>query len=162
LLTAGLFNLTLVTMVGMVWLMPMVSSLLRTQDVVRLQESRLALYQRHERAYEDTAVLLAQWDAGVGLVPYEGLADALAEITRVGLNLGLGERTLSATEPVGYDGFYILYASAVYEGQVDALVAFALTLGSGMAHVQRVQLDFNYNDTATMRLGFSLLGHIAD
>lgn len=157
----GLFNVVWVFIFGAVFLWPLFSSYIRTGDIIRLQESRLALYRRNRDAYAGNLLFLSQ-APDVRVFPYDGLTDALAEISHMAEALGLREILFSASEPIGHDvdthsgrALFDMRVLAVYEGSRDAMVAFARELDE--THVQGLQLTFDEGNTAIMRVVFSLL-----
>jgi hypothetical protein len=159
-----LCNIALVLLVGFTWILPAYTSFSRTREIVRLQENRLAAYQRVQGTHGGES---ARGNEGAGLqpVPYGELAAALAGVTYRGVALGLREVTLSAAEPIvhDYDGIngrgdrvlFEMLVSAVYEGEADALISFVRE--PGHIYIQGLQMRVA-GEPASMRIIFSLFG----
>jgi len=130
------------------------------RETIRLQENRLAAYRRIQSAHGEDS-LYERANAGVRLFPYVNLADALTEMTETAFSLGLRETSLTAAEPTIYDDdgrgdnrvLFEMRVSAAYEGDAEALLAFAYGLGE--VHVRNLQILFD-GDAAVMRVIFSL------
>jgi hypothetical protein len=156
-----LCNIFLVFVVCMMWVMPSFTSLARTRERVRLQESRLDVYRR---GLEHNAVGAAYRGDTQRITPfpYREFTSALAEITNKGTALGLRETVLSTSEPITYDVngradrvFFEMRVSAIYEGDAAALAAFIHNLEE--VRIQTLQITLGETASA-MRLSFSLFG----
>lgn len=145
----------------------------RGAETLRLQEHRYAVKERNLADVDDNKAALAQYEAVIrndALLPYDGLADALARVAATARAYGLREQSFEAEAPVAheadaYDGRKVaeIRAEASYEGTFDAVCAFTRTLADDGYFITRLTIDTEAAETETecrLWLAFSLYGAV--
>lgn len=145
------------------------SELSSQQTTRRLAEGRLAVKEKNLSAYDNNRQKLFDLNqAGpekLIVLPYEELADAMAEANSLALRCGLRETAFETQEPVRYDEsdsqvLYDVKAYAVYEGSCVALCAYftLLTENYDCYRIEGLTAQIASDENIGMRLDFAVYG----
>jgi hypothetical protein len=144
----------------------------RLRIAQQLAANRLAMRERNLAEYHENILTLAQLtqrtsNGGGMLIPYAGLADALADVSAIAANHGLRETSFETLEPILYEtdadglrGVSEVKACVTFEGDYGAVLAVIYTLTElrSCYRLERFTVEFTGDGPALTRLDFALYG----